>query len=76
MRVAQDDLPFGGVGASGMGAYHEVEGFRTLSHHLLDRGRGSAAGRADASIVERDHLMLRRETINNSRVPVVQDGSQ
>jgi len=32
MRVAQDDLPFGGVGASGMGAYHGVEGFRTLSH--------------------------------------------
>jgi len=25
-------LPFGGVGASGMGAYHGVEGFRTLSH--------------------------------------------
>ena len=29
MHVAQDDLPFGGVGASGMGAYHAVEGFRT-----------------------------------------------
>src|SRR2546422_6268206 len=37
---------------------------------------GEAAGRADASIVERDHVMLRRETINNPRVPVVQDGSQ
>ena len=34
MHVAQDDLPFGGVGASGMGAYHGVEGFRTLSHAL------------------------------------------
>jgi coniferyl-aldehyde dehydrogenase len=32
MHVAQDDLPFGGVRASGMGAYHGVEGFRTLSH--------------------------------------------
>jgi coniferyl-aldehyde dehydrogenase len=32
MHVAQDDLPFGGVGASGMGKYHGVEGFRTLSH--------------------------------------------
>ena len=31
MHVAQDDLPFGGVDASGMGAYHGVEGFRTLS---------------------------------------------
>ncbi|MDR8411253.1 hypothetical protein MTP10_21280 [Nonomuraea sp. 3-1Str] len=29
--VAQDDLPFGGVGASGVGRYHGIEGFRTLS---------------------------------------------
>jgi coniferyl-aldehyde dehydrogenase len=27
MHVAQDDLPFGGVGPSGMGAYHAREGF-------------------------------------------------
>jgi len=27
-----DDLPFGGVGPSGMGAYHGVEGFKALSH--------------------------------------------
>jgi coniferyl-aldehyde dehydrogenase len=32
MHVAQDDLPFGGVGASGIGKYHGEEGFRTLSH--------------------------------------------
>lgn len=32
LHVAQDDLPFGGVGASGMGAYHGVEGFRAMSH--------------------------------------------
>lgn len=32
MHYAQDDLPFGGVGPSGMGAYHGVEGFRALSH--------------------------------------------
>jgi aldehyde dehydrogenase (NAD+) len=25
-------MPFGGVGASGMGHYHGVYGFRTLSH--------------------------------------------
>lgn len=31
-HIAQDDLPFGGVGESGMGAYHGIEGFRTLSH--------------------------------------------
>lgn len=32
LHVAQDDLPFGGVGPSGMGAYHGVEGFRGMSH--------------------------------------------
>jgi coniferyl-aldehyde dehydrogenase len=32
MHVAQDDLPFGGVGHSGMGAYHGIEGFRAMSH--------------------------------------------
>ena len=29
---ALDDLPFGGIGASGMGNYHGVDGFRTFSH--------------------------------------------
>ena len=32
LHYVQEDLPFGGVGASGMGAYHGPEGFRTLSH--------------------------------------------
>lgn len=31
-HVFQNDLPFGGIGASGMGSYHGVEGFRALSH--------------------------------------------
>ena len=30
-HVAQHDLPFGGVGASGMGHYHGYEGFLTFS---------------------------------------------
>ena len=32
LHYAQDDLPFGGVGESGMGAYHGHEGFKALSH--------------------------------------------
>jgi len=32
LQVAQDDLPFGGIGPSGMGAYHGREGFETFSH--------------------------------------------
>jgi coniferyl-aldehyde dehydrogenase len=31
LHIAQHDLPFGGVGASGMGAYHGEAGFRTFS---------------------------------------------
>lgn len=30
-HVAQENLPFGGVGASGMGSYHGEHGFRTFS---------------------------------------------
>lgn len=32
LHYVQDDLPFGGFGASGMGAYHGPEGFRNMSH--------------------------------------------
>lgn len=32
LHYAQDDLPFGGVGPSGFGSYHGVEGFRAFSH--------------------------------------------
>ena len=31
MHISQEDLPFGGVGASGMGAYHGEWGFRAFS---------------------------------------------
>ncbi len=31
-HVAQEDLPFGGIGPSGMGAYHGREGFYEFSH--------------------------------------------
>ena len=32
LHYAQDDIPFGGIGQSGMGAYHGHEGFKTMSH--------------------------------------------
>ncbi len=31
-HAGNDELPFGGVGGSGMGSYHGVHGFRTFSH--------------------------------------------
>jgi coniferyl-aldehyde dehydrogenase len=40
-HVAVDDLPFGGIGASGMGQYHGDEGFKTFSHgkSVFSRGK-------------------------------------
>lgn len=32
IHAAVEDLPFGGIGASGMGAYHGKTGFETFSH--------------------------------------------
>jgi len=31
-HVSMDDLPFGGIGPSGMGSYHGPEGFKAFSH--------------------------------------------
>jgi coniferyl-aldehyde dehydrogenase len=44
LHVAQHDLPFGGVGASGMGHYHGREGFDTFSklRPVFYQGRFSA----------------------------------
>ncbi|HQV57293.1 MAG TPA: aldehyde dehydrogenase family protein [Ilumatobacteraceae bacterium] len=33
MHISNPNLPFGGVGESGMGAYHGKAGFDTFSHH-------------------------------------------
>lgn len=41
LHLANPDLPFGGVGQSGMGSYHGFAGFRNLSHEraVLTQGR-------------------------------------
>lgn len=41
MHLTNDDLPFGGVGRSGMGAYHGEASFRTFSHQksVLVKGK-------------------------------------
>jgi len=33
MHISNENLPFGGVGHSGMGAYHGVESFKVFSHY-------------------------------------------
>ena len=45
MHVAIDDMPFGGIGPSGMGHYHGHEGFLTFSKakSVLSKGRFNSA---------------------------------
>lgn len=45
-HIAQHGLPFGGVGASGMGGYHGEAGFRTFSHlkPVFHQARFNGAG--------------------------------
>jgi coniferyl-aldehyde dehydrogenase len=46
LQIAQDDLPFGGIGASGMGHYHGREGFETFSKTkpIFRQARWNATG--------------------------------
>jgi aldehyde dehydrogenase (NAD+) len=45
LHITNPNLPFGGVGQSGLGAYHGEDGFRELSHAraVLRQGRASLA---------------------------------
>lgn len=44
-HALQDNMPLGGVGHSGMGSYHGIDGFRQFSHArgIYEQGRFSAA---------------------------------
>jgi len=44
IHCGQDDMPFGGVGPSGMGAYHGREGFYQFSHARAVHKRGFFSG--------------------------------
>ncbi|WP_230533302.1 coniferyl aldehyde dehydrogenase [Microvirga roseola] len=46
LHCVQEELPFGGVGPSGMGAYHGEAGFRTFSHarSVFHQARFNGAG--------------------------------
>jgi len=48
MQVVQDDMPFGGIGPSGMGHYHGHEGFLTFSNakSVFKKGRVNTAPNA------------------------------
>ncbi len=44
VHTGQEDLPFGGIGPSGMGAYHAREGFFQFSHARAVHKRGFFSG--------------------------------
>lgn len=61
-HVAQEDLPFGGVGPSGMGQYHAREGFLTFSSSkaVFKRGRFNSAKMAFPPYGKLIHKLLYR----------------
>ncbi len=60
-HIAQHHLPFGGVGASGMGAYHGETGFRTFSRMtpVFHQARFNAVGLLDPPYGARFRRMLK-----------------
>ncbi|SFR93041.1 coniferyl-aldehyde dehydrogenase [Dyella sp. OK004] len=59
-HIAQHELPFGGVGPSGMGGYHGEAGFRTFSHMkpVFHQARLNGAGLLNPPYGERFKHML------------------
>lgn len=67
LHVAQDDMPFGGIGPSGMGHYHGREGFQTLSKAKAVFAKGRLNGArlmyppyADGPTARAIHALIRR----------------
>ncbi len=60
LHLAVPDLPFGGVGASGMGAYHGKSGFDTFTHYkpVLDKPT-----RPDPSLMYPPYTNLKQKII-------------
>jgi acyl-CoA reductase-like NAD-dependent aldehyde dehydrogenase len=60
LHCVQEELPFGGVGASGMGAYHGEAGFRTFSHarSVFRQARFNGAGMTKAPYGSRMNRLL------------------
>ena len=61
LHFAVDDLPFGGVGPSGLGAYHGREGFETFSHKkaVLQQARINGAALMSPPYGERIDKLLK-----------------
>merc|ERR1712048_618238 len=68
MHLANDELPFGGVGNSGMGAYHVPHSFETFTHK---RAVLEKSARLDESVLFRGLLQMRFPPYTPTKVWVV-----
>ncbi len=61
LQFATDSLPFGGVGPSGIGAYHGRDGFERLSHKkaVFEQSKRSASGLLEPPYGGRFEALLR-----------------
>lgn len=61
LHIAQHHLPFGGIGPSGIGAYHGEDGFRTFSHMkpVFRQARFNAVGLLNPPYRDTFRRMLR-----------------
>jgi coniferyl-aldehyde dehydrogenase len=59
-HVVQEDIPFGGVGPSGMGAYHGEAGFKSFSHMkgVFIQSRFSQGKQLFPPYTEKTHKMI------------------
>jgi coniferyl-aldehyde dehydrogenase len=72
LHYVQDDLPFGGIGASGVGAYHSIEGFRAFSHAkaVFDVGRWNGGALLRPPFGRLTNILLNWMLRNTPRVPI------
>jgi hypothetical protein len=61
LQLAVDDLPFGGVGPSGMGHYHGFDGFQTFSKKkgVFVQSRFASGGMLRPPYGERSRKIIR-----------------
>jgi coniferyl-aldehyde dehydrogenase len=76
LHYVQDDLPFGGVGASGLGSYHGLEGFRAFSHQkaVFEAGRWNGGALIRPPFRRITEIILNwmlRSTAASARPPIV-----
>ena len=60
LHISNPNLPFGGVGESGMGAYHGKFGFDTFSHHRAVHTRST---KMDPSLMYPPYTSMKRKLV-------------